>query len=124
MAALQAHYQIRHEVLEHRDYLTFDTETDRGPLFRSLSGVLHYVIVHPWGCFSSSLIRVGVFAASKPAEPVTDPFDSVGVLLDGPRASSLGTGNHLRSPQKTLLSDVVVGRPPSPLRSEGTSHRP
>jgi len=42
-----AHYQIRHEVLDRRDYLTFDTETDRGPLFRSLSGVLHYLLNKP-----------------------------------------------------------------------------
>ena len=42
-----AHYQIRHEDRGGRDFLTFDTESSQGPLFRSLAGVLHYLLSTP-----------------------------------------------------------------------------
>eukprot|EP00041_Stephanoeca_diplocostata_P035455 m.1252264 g.1252264 ORF g.1252264 m.1252264 type:complete len:855 (+) comp24703_c0_seq57:252-2816(+) len=42
-----AHYQIRHEDRAGRDFLTFDTESSQGPLFRSLAGVLHYLLSTP-----------------------------------------------------------------------------
>lgn len=41
------HFQIRTEHAGNRDFLTFDTETSQGPLFRTLAGVVHYLINTP-----------------------------------------------------------------------------
>eukprot|EP00038_Savillea_parva_P016806 m.18180 g.18180 ORF g.18180 m.18180 type:complete len:1093 (-) comp3573_c0_seq1:644-3922(-) len=43
-----AHFEIKHETLDGRDFLTFDTEqAGHVPLFRSLCGVVNYLISKP-----------------------------------------------------------------------------
>eukprot|EP00040_Diaphanoeca_grandis_P026278 m.147034 g.147034 ORF g.147034 m.147034 type:complete len:786 (-) comp30513_c0_seq1:96-2453(-) len=38
------HFQIKSVRVENRECLTFDTETQQGPLFRTLAGVVHYLL--------------------------------------------------------------------------------
>jgi hypothetical protein len=41
------HYQITPEIFEGQSYLTFSTKTQKGPLFESLNGVVHYLLGMP-----------------------------------------------------------------------------